>query len=146
MWATKVTKVKQPAHKESPSAPGLRLASTQLPLSSRPVVAMPKTIQALSELGALWENSSTKDQSSPSDDPRPRPVQSSVRERFLLKLKLRKKSKKKYEVVKTRSGGRQEPMVFDCWFCGRLFNSQEDWIGHGQRHLMEATRDWNKLF
>lgn len=105
-----------------------------------------KTIQALSELGAPWENSLTKDQLSPSDDPRPRPVQSSVRERFLLKLKLRKKSKKKYEVVKTRSGGRQEPMVFDCWFCGRLFNSQEDWIGHGQRHLMEATRDWNKLF
>ncbi|XP_067100261.1 zinc finger protein 518A [Osmerus mordax] len=24
--------------------------------------------------------------------------------------------------------------------------SKEDWIGHGQRHLMEATRDWNKLF
>lgn len=105
-----------------------------------------KTIQALSELGALWKNSSTKGASSLSDDPRPRPVQSSVRERFLLKLKLRKKSKKKYEVVETLSGCREEPVVFDCWFCGRLFNDQEHWIGHGQRHLMEATRDWNKLF
>ncbi|XP_028423218.1 zinc finger protein 518A [Perca flavescens] len=105
-----------------------------------------KTIQALAELGTLWKNSSTKGASSHSDDPRPRPVQSSVRERFLLKLKLRKKSKKKYEVVKKLSGCSQEPVVFDCWFCGRLFNSQEDWIGHGQRHLMEATRDWNKLF
>ncbi|XP_026207780.1 zinc finger protein 518A [Anabas testudineus] len=103
-----------------------------------------KTIQALSELSALRKNSSTK--SSPSNDPRPRPVQSSVRERFLLKLKLRKKSRKKYEVVETLSGCGQDSVVFDCWFCGRLFNSQEDWIGHGQRHLMEATRDWNKLF
>ncbi|XP_023274672.1 zinc finger protein 518A [Seriola lalandi dorsalis] len=105
-----------------------------------------KTIQALSELGAPGKNYSTKSVSSHIDDPRPRPVQSSVRERFLLKLKLRKKSKKKYEVVETLSGCRQESVVFDCWFCGRLFNSQEDWIGHGQRHLMEATRDWNKLF
>uniref|UniRef100_A0A3B4ZT91 Si:ch211-214e3.5 n=1 Tax=Stegastes partitus TaxID=144197 RepID=A0A3B4ZT91_9TELE len=105
-----------------------------------------KTMQALSELGPLGKNSLTKGATSHSDDPRPRPVQSSVRERFLLKLKLRKKSKKKYEVVETLSGCRQEPVVFDCWFCGRLFHSQEDWIGHGQRHLMEATRDWNKLF
>ncbi|KAM6898592.1 zinc finger protein 518A isoform 1-T2 [Lycodopsis pacificus] len=105
-----------------------------------------KTIQALSELGALWKNSSTKGASAHREDPRPQPVQSSVRERFLLKLKLRKKSKKKYEVVETQSGCRERPVVFDCWFCGRLFNNQEDWIGHGQRHLMEATRDWNKLF
>ncbi|KAK9529990.1 hypothetical protein VZT92_011530 [Zoarces viviparus] len=105
-----------------------------------------KTIQALSELGALWKNSSTKGASSHREDPRPQPVQNSVRERFLLKLKLRKKSKKKYEVVETQSGCRERPVVFDCWFCGRLFNNQEDWIGHGQRHLMEATRDWNKLF
>ncbi|XP_035001989.2 zinc finger protein 518A [Hippoglossus stenolepis] len=105
-----------------------------------------KTTQALSELGAQGKNYSTKGVSSRGDDPRPRPVRSSVRERFLLKLKLRKKSKKKYEVVENLSGCRQESMVFDCWFCGRLFNSQEEWIGHGQRHLMEATRDWNKLF
>lgn len=105
-----------------------------------------KTIQALTGIGALGKNSLTKCPSSPSNDPRPRPVQSSVRERFLLKLKLRKKSRKKYEVVETSSGCGQNSVVFDCWFCGRLFNSQEDWIGHGQRHLMEATRDWNKLF
>ena len=70
---------------------------------------------------------------------------SSVRERFLLKLKLKKKGRRKYEVVKTLSSCGGQP-IFDCWFCGRLFHSQEDWIGHGQRHLMEATRDWNKLF
>lgn len=105
-----------------------------------------KTIQALSERGALQKNSSTKGAPSYREAPRPRPVQSSVRERFLLKLKLRRKSKKKYEVVDTLSGCREEPVVFDCWFCGRLFGNQEDWIGHGQRHLMEATRDWNKLF
>uniref|UniRef100_A0A3Q3F9H1 C2H2-type domain-containing protein n=1 Tax=Labrus bergylta TaxID=56723 RepID=A0A3Q3F9H1_9LABR len=52
-------------------------------------------------------------------------------------MKLRKKSRKKYEVVDTLSGCRQESVVFNCWFCGRLFNNQEDWIGHGQRHLME---------
>ncbi|KAM9837416.1 zinc finger protein 518A [Aulostomus maculatus] len=102
-----------------------------------------KTIQALSN---AQEKSLTKGASLQSNDSRPRPVQSFVRERFLLKLKLRKKSKKKYEVVQTLSDCGHEPVVFDCWFCGRLFNSQEDWIGHGQRHLMEATRDWNKLF
>lgn len=105
-----------------------------------------KTIQALTELGALGKNASTKCPLSPSNNTRSRPVQSSVRERFLLKLKLRKKSRKKYEVVETLTGCGQDSVVFDCWFCGRLFNSQEDWIGHGQRHLMEATRDWNKLF
>ncbi|KAM8836623.1 zinc finger protein 518A [Spinachia spinachia] len=105
-----------------------------------------KTIQALSELAALQKNSSTKGALSYLVAPAPRPVQSSVRERFLLKLKLRRKSKKKYQVVDTLSGCREEPAVFDCWFCGRLFGNQEDWIGHGQRHLMEATRDWNKLF
>lgn len=104
-----------------------------------------KTIQALLELGAQGKNSLTKG-TFLIDDPKPRPIESSVRERFLLKLKLRKKSKKKYEVIKTLSGCRQEQVMFDCWFCGRLFSNQEDWIGHGQRHLMEATRDWNKLF
>lgn len=104
-----------------------------------------KTIQSLSVFGAPGTNPSTKGASSPRDDARPGPVQSSVRERFLLKMKLRKKTKKKYEVVKSLSGRGQQP-VFSCWFCGRLFSSQEDWIGHGQRHLMEATRDWNKLF
>ncbi|XP_015241109.1 PREDICTED: zinc finger protein 518A-like [Cyprinodon variegatus] len=102
-----------------------------------------KTVQALSEFSSLVNNIST---SVNGDVSRPRPVLSAVRERFLLKLKLRKKNRKKYEVVKTLSSSGQSSVVFDCWFCGRLFNNQEDWIGHGQRHLMEATRDWNKLF
>lgn len=103
----------------------------------------PKTVQALSDFTDLGRNSLSRDASSSGNDPRPRPLQSSVRERFLLKMKLRKKSKKKYKIVKTAC--RPGSAVFDCWFCGRLFNNQEDWIGHGQRHLMEATRDWSKL-
>ncbi|RVE59856.1 hypothetical protein OJAV_G00193090 [Oryzias javanicus] len=99
----------------------------------------PKTLQALSDLG---ENSTSSNEESL----RPREAQSTVRERFLLKMKLRRKNKKKYEVVKPSSGCRQGTALFDCWFCGRMFTNQEDWIGHGQRHLMEATRDWNKLF
>ncbi|XP_029954102.1 LOW QUALITY PROTEIN: zinc finger protein 518A-like [Salarias fasciatus] len=104
-----------------------------------------KTIQLLSELRPQEEGSSTKGTSSQTDRPTPRAVCSSVRERFLLKMKLRKRSRKKYEVVKGLSVCDQQH-VFSCWFCGRLFHSQEDWIGHGQRHLMEATRDWNQLF
>lgn len=105
-----------------------------------------KTVQALSELGPVDEGTSNNLGSSHSAEPTPRPVRSSVRERFILKMKLRKKSRKKYEVVDPSLGCHEEAVVFTCWFCGRLFNSQEDWIGHGQRHLMEATRDWNKLF
>uniref|UniRef100_A0A672H307 C2H2-type domain-containing protein n=1 Tax=Salarias fasciatus TaxID=181472 RepID=A0A672H307_SALFA len=55
--------------------------------------------------------------------------------RFLLKMKLRKRSRKKYEVVKGLSVCDQQH-VFSCWFCGRLFHSQEDWIGHGQRDFI----------
>ncbi|XP_034049766.1 zinc finger protein 518A-like [Thalassophryne amazonica] len=104
-----------------------------------------KTVDALSELDAAGKTCVTADQSE-GQNPRPRPLHSAVRERFLLKLKLKKKSKKKYEVVDNVPGCRGKSAVFECWFCGRLFNNQEDWIGHGQRHLMEATRDWNKLF
>ncbi|XP_061665641.1 zinc finger protein 518A [Syngnathoides biaculeatus] len=104
-----------------------------------------KTIKALADhgtqRGGIWAQGLLLR----SVDPNSRPVQSSVRERYLLKLKLRKKSKKKYEVVEPLSGSRAKTVVFDCWFCGRIFNSQEHWIGHGQRHLMEATKDWNKL-
>lgn len=108
------------------------------------VVLSQKTLQALSEMSSPGDKPFTKGILSHRD--RPRPVQSSVREQFLLRLKLRKKSRKKYEVVKSLPSSSQTSVAFDCWFCGRLFNSQEDWIGHGQRHLMEATRDWNKLF
>ncbi|XP_057682630.1 zinc finger protein 518A [Corythoichthys intestinalis] len=105
-----------------------------------------KTVKALAELGTLGGEMMTKDVLLQSKVPSPRAVQSSVRERFLLKLKLKKKSKKKYQVVEPLSRSRKKTVMFDCWFCGRLFSSQEQWIGHGQRHLMEATRDWNKLF
>lgn len=105
-----------------------------------------KTLEALSEIGAHGDISLTKGASPQSHCPVPRAVRSSVQERFRLKLKLRKKSRKKFEVVKHLSARKRDPVAFECWFCGRLFNSQEDWIGHGQRHLMEATRDWNELF
>ncbi|CAB1337790.1 unnamed protein product [Coregonus sp. 'balchen'] len=109
-----------------------------------------KTVQALSELspaGLLGKSSKVKCPSSQSSGSRLRPSESRVRERFLLKLKFRKTSRKKYEVVKSLSrSAERSSMMFACWFCGRLFNNQEEWIGHGQRHLMEATRDWNKPF
>lgn len=99
-----------------------------------------KTIQALD---FSVTDSLTKDKS-PSVCPPPRRVESSVRERYLLKLKLKRKNKRKYRLVRT-APDLQPSAVFTCWFCGRLFNNQEAWIGHGQRHLLEATRDWNTL-
>ncbi|XP_048464624.1 zinc finger protein 518A [Rhincodon typus] len=69
---------------------------------------------------------------------------SPVKERYVLKLKLKKTSKNNYQIVKTVSNKAVEAK-FSCWFCGRIFDNQEDWVGHGQRHLMEATRDWNSL-
>ncbi|XP_038677454.1 zinc finger protein 518A [Scyliorhinus canicula] len=69
---------------------------------------------------------------------------SPVKERYVLKLKLKKTSKNNYQIVKTLSNKTIEAK-FSCWFCGRIFENQEDWVGHGQRHLMEATRDWNNL-
>ncbi|XP_035590713.1 zinc finger protein 518A-like [Oncorhynchus keta] len=108
-----------------------------------------KTVQALSELcptGLLGKSSKVKCPSSQSCGSRLRHSESRVRERFLLKLKFKKTSRKKYEVVKSLSRCAERSSMFACWFCGRLFNNQEEWIGHGQRHLMEATRDWNKPF
>lgn len=72
-----------------------------------------------------------------------RPV-SSVKERFVLKLTLKKTSKNNYQIVKTTSENVLKAK-FNCWFCGRVFDNQDAWAGHGQRHLMEATRDWNML-
>lgn len=57
-----------------------------------------------------------------------------VRERFLLKLKLRRLSKKKFEVVDSSGEGGQ---AFRCWFCGRAFESRDVWLAHKQRHLLE---------
>ncbi|XP_023062025.2 zinc finger protein 518A [Piliocolobus tephrosceles] len=69
---------------------------------------------------------------------------SSVKERFVLKLTLKKTSKNNYQIVKTTSENILKAK-FNCWFCGRVFDNQDTWAGHGQRHLMEATRDWNML-
>ncbi|KFP44456.1 Zinc finger protein 518A [Chlamydotis macqueenii] len=69
---------------------------------------------------------------------------SPVKERFVLKLTLKKTSKNNYQIVKTTSDNTLKAR-FSCWFCGRIFDNQDNWVGHGQRHLMEATRDWNSL-
>lgn len=105
-----------------------------------------KTVQVLSELGPVGgKRIAVKSHSSQISGPQPRLIESSARERFILKMNLKKMTKKKYEVVNSSSVA-ERPLSFSCWFCGRLFVNQEDWIGHGQRHLMEATRDWEKLF
>ncbi|XP_051967931.1 zinc finger protein 518A-like [Xyrauchen texanus] len=112
------------------------------------VVLSQSTVKALSEL-SLTDPSNTlsKQKASKSSGcATSRPVGVTVQERFILKLKLKKMSRNKYEVVRSSSTGFEQQSRFCCWFCGRLFNNQEDWIGHGQRHLMEATKDWNKLF
>ncbi|XP_016342790.1 zinc finger protein 518A [Sinocyclocheilus anshuiensis] len=69
-----------------------------------------------------------------------------VKERFSLKLRLKRVCGRKYTVVPTVSESIVLQPTFRCWFCGRLFTNQETWVGHGQRHLMEATRGWNQLF
>lgn len=75
---------------------------------------------------------------------RAKPV-SPVKERFVLKLTLKKTSKNNYKIVKTTPPNKLQTR-FNCWFCGRIFDNQDEWVGHGQRHLMEATKDWNTLF
>lgn len=62
-----------------------------------------------------------------------------VQERFMLKLKLRRLSRKKYKVVGAVSPSRDDYTRFRCWYCGRVFASPETCEVHGQRHLME----WN---
>lgn len=66
--------------------------------------------------------------------------QNSVQERFMLKFKLRRLSRKKYEIVDAVSPSRDAATKFRCWFCGRVFASQEMWMVHRQRHLMEWKR------
>ncbi|XP_070696908.1 RE1-silencing transcription factor [Pempheris klunzingeri] len=63
-----------------------------------------------------------------------------VQERFMLKLKLRRLSRKKYEVVGAASHRGDAETKFRCWFCGRVFASRETWMVHRQRHLMEWKR------
>ncbi|XP_061546806.1 zinc finger protein 518A-like isoform X1 [Phycodurus eques] len=63
-----------------------------------------------------------------------------VQERFVLKLRLRRLSRKKYEVVGAVSPNRKVAKKFSCWFCGRVFDKQEVWMVHRQRHLMDWKR------
>lgn len=66
--------------------------------------------------------------------------ENSVKERFILKLRLKKMSRSKYKVVDVDSHCAMPPVNFSCWFCGRVFSNQEVWMSHGQRHLMEWKR------
>lgn len=62
-----------------------------------------------------------------------------VQERFILKLKLRRLSRKKYQVVDEVSPSGDDCTRFRCWYCGRVFANQERCEVHRQRHLMK----WN---
>ncbi|XP_044537125.1 zinc finger protein 518B [Gracilinanus agilis] len=62
----------------------------------------------------------------------------------MLKMKLKKIHKNSYQVVDSLPDESVQGM-FKCWFCGRIYEDQEEWMSHGQRHLIEATRDWEQL-
>ncbi|NXT54213.1 Z518B protein, partial [Pluvianellus socialis] len=62
----------------------------------------------------------------------------------MLKMKLKKTHKNNYQVVET-SPVETLQCMFKCWFCGRVYMDQEEWISHGQRHLIEATKGWDVL-
>ncbi|KAK6293445.1 hypothetical protein J4Q44_G00357710 [Coregonus suidteri] len=102
------------------------------------VVLSRKTLKALAAMGCdmFRANAPANERGWP---------ESRVKERFILKMKLKKMSRKKYKVVNAISHSTEPPLRFSCWFCGRVFSDQEVWIGHGQRHLMESTREWDRL-
>lgn len=62
----------------------------------------------------------------------------------MLKMKLKKTHKNNYQVVEA-SPAETLQCMFKCWFCGRVYMDQEEWISHGQRHLIEATKGWDVL-
>ncbi|KAL0964277.1 hypothetical protein UPYG_G00321650 [Umbra pygmaea] len=107
------------------------------------VVLSQKTLKALGAMGGetfratISENSQTSHQSVWPEN--------RVKERFLLRMKLRKMSRKKYTVVDAISSHDTEPRLrFRCWFCGRAFSDQEVWIRHGQRHVLDSTSECDK--
>ncbi|NXU57410.1 Z518B protein, partial [Turnix velox] len=69
---------------------------------------------------------------------------SQVKKQNMLKMKLKKTHKNNYQVVES-SPAETLPSMFKCWFCGRVYMDQEEWISHGQRHLIEATKGWDVL-
>ncbi|XP_049591764.1 uncharacterized protein [Syngnathus scovelli] len=99
------------------------------------VVLSQRTLHALSAL--------TDDGTKRYLDAESRPLrrgENSVKERFVLKLRLRRLSRKKYQVVGGLSPKRKTAEKFTCWFCGRVFGEREVWMLHRKRHLM----DWKK--
>ncbi|XP_037685327.1 zinc finger protein 518B [Choloepus didactylus] len=69
---------------------------------------------------------------------------SRIKRQMMLKMKLKKVHKNNYQVVDSLPDDSSQ-CIFKCWFCGRLYEDQEEWMSHGQRHLIEATRDWDIL-
>ncbi|NWH77028.1 Z518B protein, partial [Piaya cayana] len=67
-----------------------------------------------------------------------------AKKQSMLKMKLKKTHKNNYQVVET-SPAETLQCMFKCWFCGRVYMDQEEWISHGQRHLIEATKGWDVL-
>ncbi|NXY58449.1 Z518B protein, partial [Callaeas wilsoni] len=67
-----------------------------------------------------------------------------AKKQSVLKMKLKKTHKNNYQVVET-SPAEALQCLFKCWFCGRVYMDQEEWISHGQRHLIEATKGWDVL-
>lgn len=67
-----------------------------------------------------------------------------AKKQSMLKMKLKKTHKNNYQVVAT-SPAEALQCLFKCWFCGRVYMDQEEWISHGQRHLIEATKGWDVL-
>lgn len=70
---------------------------------------------------------------------------SHLRRQLMLKMKLKKVHRNNYQVVDALPEDSAAQCIFKCWFCGRLYEDQEEWMSHGQRHLIEATRDWELL-
>lgn len=102
------------------------------------VVLSRRTVSALSAVDG--EVPEMNDPATDSQPDSPGPAKNSVQERFMLKLKFRRLSRKKYEVVGAVSPSRDVAKKFRCWFCGRAFASQDTWMVHRQRHLMEWKR------
>ncbi|NXK13891.1 Z518B protein, partial [Herpetotheres cachinnans] len=67
-----------------------------------------------------------------------------AKKQSMLKMKLKKTHKNNYQVVES-SPAETLQCLFKCWFCGRIYMDQEEWISHGQRHLIEATKGWDVL-
>ncbi|XP_051281309.1 zinc finger protein 518A [Dicentrarchus labrax] len=102
------------------------------------VLLSQRTVNALSAMNSKLPKTDDPTDARPDSA---RHGKNSVQERFMLKLKFRRLSRKKYEVVGVTSPSRDAAATkFRCWFCGRVFASQETWMVHRQRHLMEWKR------